>query len=187
MALDPRTPVIVGVAQTLRRPDPEHASEPLDQMVEALELAAVDSGSGRTLLERADSVRVVAVLSWRYTDPGSLLAGRLGIEARETVVTTTGGNSPQMLLNDTAAAVRRGEEAGPRGPGESLESWLARAHGDRAKADLLGQSDDDDIYDPLGESKDTYARTAEEISGLVDRLVDLAWPAAARESAGVRL
>ena len=82
--------------------------------------------------------------------------------------------------------VRRGEEAGPRGPGESLESWLARAHGDRAKADLLGQSDDDDIYDPLGESKDTYARTAEEISGLVDRLVDLAWPAAARESAGVR-
>ena len=83
--------------------------------------------------------------------------------------------------------VRRGEEAGHRGPGESLESWLARAHGDRANADLLGQSDDDDIYDPLGESKDTYARTAEEISGLVDRLVDLAWPAAARESAGVRL
>ena len=79
--------------------------------------------------------------------------------------------------------VRRGEEAGPRAPGESLESWLARAHGDRAKADLLGQSDDDDVYDPLGSPKDTYARTADEISGLVDRLVDLAWPAAARETA----
>src|SRR5438105_3874140 len=109
VALDPRTPVIGGVAQTLRRPEPQEATEPLDQMVEALELAAADSGSGRTLLERADSVRVVAVLSWRYTDPGALVAGRLGIQARQTVVTTTGGNSPQMLVNDTAAAIQRGE------------------------------------------------------------------------------
>src|SRR5205085_4368702 len=28
---------------------------------------------------------------------------------RETVVTTTGGNSPQMLVNDTAAAIQRGD------------------------------------------------------------------------------
>src|SRR5207302_5019450 len=79
------------------------------QIVEALELAAADSGSGRTLVERADSVRVVAVLSWRYTDPGALVAERLGIQARQTAVTTTGGNSPQMLVNDTAAAIQRGE------------------------------------------------------------------------------
>src|SRR5438067_10180670 len=109
MALDPRTPVIVGVAQTLRRPDPAEATDPFDMMVEALRLAADDSGAGSALLERADSVRVAAVLSWRYTDPGAIVATRLGISPRETVVTTTGGNSPQMLLNDSALAIQRGD------------------------------------------------------------------------------
>ena len=108
MALDLRTPVVVGVAQTLRRPDPAEATDPVDMMVEALRLAADDSG-GRGLLEKADSVRVAAVLSWRYSDPGAIVATRLGISPKQTVVTTTGGNSPQMLLNDTALAIQRGD------------------------------------------------------------------------------
>jgi len=77
-------------------------------MIEALRLAADDSG-GSGLLEKADSVRAAAVLSWRYTDPGALVAERLGISPRQTVVTTTGGNSPQMLMNDTAMAIQRGD------------------------------------------------------------------------------
>jgi acetyl-CoA C-acetyltransferase len=110
MALDPRTPVVVGVAQTLRRPDdPATATPPVDMMAEALRLAADDSGAGATLLGRADSVRVPSVLSWRYTDPGTLVADRLGISPRQTVVTTAGGNSPQMLLNHSASAIQRGE------------------------------------------------------------------------------
>ncbi|MBV8160272.1 MAG: acetyl-CoA acetyltransferase, partial [Acidimicrobiia bacterium] len=64
MALDPRTPVIVGVAQTLRRPeDPATATAPVDMMAAALRLAADDSGAGGSLLDRADSLRAVAVLS----------------------------------------------------------------------------------------------------------------------------
>jgi acetyl-CoA C-acetyltransferase len=110
MALDPRTPVIVGVAQTLRRPeDPAATTPPVDMMADALRLAADDSGAGAGLLDRADSVRAAAVLSWRYSDPAALVAERLGISPRETVVTTTGGNSPQMLLNDTALAIQRGD------------------------------------------------------------------------------
>src|SRR5437588_4037442 len=110
MALDPRTPVIVGVAQTLRRPpDPATAVAPVDMMADALRVAADDSGAGPRLLGRADSVRVPALLSWRYSDPGALVAERLGISPRDTVITTTGGNSPQLLLNDTALAVQRGD------------------------------------------------------------------------------
>jgi acetyl-CoA C-acetyltransferase len=109
MALDPRTPVIVGVAQTLRRPEPAEATEPVTMMAEALEVAAADTGVGRTVLEKADSIRVNSVLSWRYSDPGALVAGQLGASPRETIVTTTGGNSPQMLLNDTAAAIQAGD------------------------------------------------------------------------------
>jgi len=67
--------VIVGVAQTLRRPDPAEATDPVAMMADALRLAADDAGSGgAALLQRADSVRVAAVLSWRYTDPRTVVA-----------------------------------------------------------------------------------------------------------------
>ena len=41
--------------------------------------------------------------------PGALLARRLGIEPRTTILTTTGGNSPQMLVNRLGAAILAGE------------------------------------------------------------------------------
>ena len=117
MPLDPRTPVIVGVGQTVRRPpetaptaaEVEASAEPVDMMVEALRAAAADSGARSDLLARADSVRVVSLLSWAYADPGALVAARLGASPRETLLTSTGGNSPQALLNDTALAVARGD------------------------------------------------------------------------------
>ena len=48
-------------------------------------------------------------LSWHYIDPGALLAEELGIEPDEILVTTTGGNNPQSLVNATALAIGRGE------------------------------------------------------------------------------
>jgi protein-tyrosine phosphatase len=79
--------------------------------------------------------------------------------------------------------VRRGEMIGPRAPGESIDAWLARAHSGRNRADLLGSSLDDDVEDPIGLSRSDYQKTADELGDLVDRLVDLLWPAAAEESA----
>ena len=79
--------------------------------------------------------------------------------------------------------VRRGDLMGRRAPGESIDAWLARAHSGRNRADLLGSSPDDDVEDPIGLSRSAYEKTADELSNLVDRLVDLLWPAAAEESA----
>ena len=79
--------------------------------------------------------------------------------------------------------VRRGEMIGPRAPGESIDAWLARAHAGRNRADLLGSSSADDVEDPIGLSRSAYEKTANELSDLVDRLVDLLWPLAAEESA----
>ncbi|MGI9589790.1 MAG: hypothetical protein ACR2P8_00365, partial [Myxococcota bacterium] len=57
MALDPRTPVLVGVGVVQQREeDPARAAEPLELMARALERAAEDAGS-RALLERADAIR----------------------------------------------------------------------------------------------------------------------------------
>ncbi|HET6793622.1 MAG TPA: acetyl-CoA acetyltransferase [Acidimicrobiales bacterium] len=116
MALDPRTPVVAGVGQLVRRPaaqpTPEWVSslsEPVDMMAEALRAAAADSGAGSDLLARADSVRVVSLLSWPYRDPAALLADRIGAAPRQRLVSAVGGNSPQALVNDAASAIARGE------------------------------------------------------------------------------
>jgi protein-tyrosine-phosphatase len=71
--------------------------------------------------------------------------------------------------------VRRGEEVGPRKPGQTLADWLADVHWGRTRRDLLGRSSDDDIADPVGKPKPVYERTAVELEGLLDRLVHLVW------------
>lgn len=108
MSLDPRTPVVVGVAQTLRRLDPSTATEPAAMMVEALQLAAANSGVGEALLARAESIQVPKVVSWPYRDPAALVARRLGVTPTETVYCTDGGNTPQRLVSDTAEAILGG-------------------------------------------------------------------------------
>lgn len=106
MTFDPRTPVIVGVGQAQQRlVDPTAALEPVDLMVEAARAAFADAGAALTV----DTVACVESMSRRYPDPAAHLARRLGIEPRTTIHTTTGGNTPQMLVNRLGAAIRRGE------------------------------------------------------------------------------
>src|SRR6195256_1624967 len=69
---------------------------------------AADDAGGR-LLSRLDSIRVVSALSWRYVNPGLAIGERLGVTPRQTVLTSTGGNSPQLLVNETALAIQRGD------------------------------------------------------------------------------
>jgi protein-tyrosine phosphatase len=69
--------------------------------------------------------------------------------------------------------VRLGEERGPRGPGQPMGDWLATLHSGRRAADLLGDSEADDVADPMGRSRRVFERTAAEIEALIDRLAPL--------------
>ena len=71
--------------------------------------------------------------------------------------------------------VRRGEQAGPRAPGQPFDEWLSKLHAGRSRSQLLGSSSADDVADPIGQGPEDYRRTAAEIDHLVTRLVDLAW------------
>lgn len=105
VSLDPRTPVIVGAGQLCHREG--HAPEPVELLAEAARRAEADSGV-TGLLRRLDSVRVVNLLSWRYADPGRLVAELLGATPRHTAYTHAGGQSPQQLLTRSAADIQEG-------------------------------------------------------------------------------
>lgn len=109
MAVDPRTPVIIGVGQFLNRVDRgEPPREPTDLMVEAVRAAEADSGVAGAAA-RAGVVAVVPVVSWRYRDPGRLVADAVGASGAATWYPAMGGNTPQMLVNRLARSIAAGE------------------------------------------------------------------------------
>jgi acetyl-CoA C-acetyltransferase len=126
MTLDPRTPVIVGVAQVLQREDDlQKAREPLALMLEAAERAAEDAGN-RDLLRRLDSVRVVRGV-WPYENPGPVVAERLGVAGVETATTPYGGNMVQTLVNQTALDILAGRRRAVLLTGAEIGRTQARA------------------------------------------------------------
>jgi acetyl-CoA C-acetyltransferase len=122
--MDPRTPVLVGYGQVNQRvADP--ATEPVDLMVGAARNAA-----DARVLEAVDAVRVVNLLSWRYRDPGRLLAQRIGADAAATRYTGIGGNVPQTLVNKACLDIQRSHADVVLIAG--AESWRTRS---RVRAD----------------------------------------------------
>jgi acetyl-CoA C-acetyltransferase len=108
MALDPRTPVLIGAGQYVHRAAGlDDALDASALMCEAIRSAAADAGLSS--VPNPDSVRVVGLLSWKYGDPAWVVADQLGLSPRETAATTMGGNSPQTLVNGTALEILRGD------------------------------------------------------------------------------
>jgi acetyl-CoA C-acetyltransferase len=109
MPIDPRSPVIVGVGQTQQRlEDPKEALEPVALLAQAVSAADSDTGARRSLVADADTVAVAEIISWPYPDPGATLGAMLGISPATTIVSTVGGNSPQMLVNRLATGIVEG-------------------------------------------------------------------------------
>ncbi len=126
--VDPRAPVIVGVGQTSQRVSPEAAKSPIELLADAARAADADTGAPVSLLARVDVVAVVAIGSWNYADPGAFLARTLGISPRATAVSTVGGNSPQLLIDEFATQIRAGDcDVVLVGGAESMHTrWRAR-------------------------------------------------------------
>jgi acetyl-CoA C-acetyltransferase len=109
MTQNDSTPILIGAGQlTQRDVDPAQAKEPVDMMVECARRAAADAGATERLLQGLDSVSVVNIVAWQYRNPPRLLAERLGAHPSEEIYTTMGGNTPQWLINETAARIAAG-------------------------------------------------------------------------------
>ncbi len=125
--------------------------------------------------------------TWASTSASTAAVGleadRLG-EAQLVIVMTRGHLRDAVTSNPAIwprcftlkELVRRGRTIGPRGPHETLETWLARVHEGRTTRELLGADPEDDVEDPMGGSPQDYRNSATEISRLVERLAALIWP-----------
>ncbi|BBX02397.1 acetyl-CoA acetyltransferase [Mycolicibacterium moriokaense] len=100
--MDPRTPVLVGYGQVN-----QHDENPDVEPVDLMESAARTAADPR-VLEAVDSIRVVNLLSWRYRDPGLLLAQRIRADGAATRYTGIGGNVPQTLVNKACLDIQAG-------------------------------------------------------------------------------
>ena len=131
----PRTPVLVGYGQVNQR-DERPDVEPVDLM-EAAARAAADP----RVLEAVDSVRVVNLLSWRYRDPGLLLAQRIGAKNAATRYTAIGGNMPQALVNQACLDIQAGRAETVLITG--AETWRTRSRV-RARGEKLDWTKQDE-------------------------------------------
>jgi len=109
MAVDPRTPCVIGVAQRTWRPG-DDAPEPLVMWEQVARAAAADTGAdpGR-VLGALDRLQVLFCQSWPYDDPPGRLAERLGVAPRDQRSSGIGGTTPQQLLDEAATAMLSGE------------------------------------------------------------------------------
>ena len=145
MAIDPRTPVIVGVGQVDQRPENLAAQEPYRLMSDAVSKALADSGAP----DAAGAVELIAVVqgAWSYTDPARLVADRLGIAGVRTAITTMGGQAPQAALNTVFTRIGRGGlDAAVVTGGETIWSRRKlRARGEHLATTRQGDVRPDDI------------------------------------------
>jgi protein-tyrosine phosphatase len=115
------------------------------------------------------------IVSYELIEGADLVIGMERMHVREAIVLARDSAHRIFTLKEI---VRRGEATGARGPGEPLARWLERVAAGRRSAELLGESDADDVADPYRQSQDVYRRCVNDVSSLVDRLVGLAWPTA---------
>jgi acetyl-CoA C-acetyltransferase len=112
LPIDPRTPCLIGVGQRTWRGDEvgdAGAPEPLLMWEDVARRAADDSRVGAKALESLDALDIVYCQTWQYDDPVARLCERLGATPARRYYSGIGGTTPQVLVQDMAERVLRGE------------------------------------------------------------------------------
>ena len=102
---NPRGLCVIGASQLTVH---DSAPEPLVSWADRAREAAADAGVPG-VLSRIDSLQIVYCHTWPYDDPVDRLATEIGAAPRHRFYSGIGGTTPQVLLNDTAEAMLRGE------------------------------------------------------------------------------
>jgi protein-tyrosine phosphatase len=149
-------PVPVYSAGMIRHGDPPHPA-----------VVSVMAGYGIEIASHRSRVVCATDLS-----RASLVLAMARDNLRHAVTTEPGSWPRAFTLKEL---IRRGEQIGPRQPGEPFAEWLSRAHAGRERFWMLGDSAEDDVADPAGGPRRAYASTASLLDQLTMRLAELGW------------
>jgi acetyl-CoA C-acetyltransferase len=117
MTVDPRTPCLVGLAQSVDRTSEAGQGLSPQDMMAAVSRAAIADAGGAGIAEAIDCVTVVRL----FQDSGfgapfgqqnnlpHAVATRIGAAPKRTLYGPVGGNSPQMMVNHFFEAITKGE------------------------------------------------------------------------------
>ncbi len=158
-----RIPVIAGIGEIMDRPkDVAQSLEPLALMAEAARRADTEA---RGLLSEADSVDIIALVSWRYEDISAGLNERLGISPTRSVYGSVGGESPVRYLHEAAQRIAEGKSQ--VGLVIGAEAQYAVGHAKRADIELP--------WTPYAVTAPKMKRAADYVHHLGHKL-GVAWP-----------
>lgn len=164
MTLSPdRIPVIAGVGEIADRPkDVTQALEPVALMVAAARRADAEA---KGLLREVDSIDIVGLVSWRYSDTAALLCEKLGVSPTRAVYGPVGGESPIRYLHEAARRIANGESTVSLVTGG--EAQHAVNHAKRSNVELP--------WTPYAVSAPKFKRAADYVHALAVKQ-GVAWP-----------
>jgi acetyl-CoA C-acetyltransferase len=112
------TPILVGAGLTVQKErDPAKAKSPVDLLADAAQSAFADTGTA-DVAQAVDTVASIRFITDSpeardfpfgiYLNPARTVANLLGLSASHMMLAATGGNSPQMMINELAERIANG-------------------------------------------------------------------------------
>ena len=158
------TPILVGTGLTVQKEkDVTKAKSPLALLSEAAERALADAGAAADAIDTMAGIRFVTdspegrnLPFGKYKNIGLSVANQLGIKPSQALMAATGGNSPQMMINELAERISNGDVgAALLVGGEGLGSIMRAVGTGVDLSDSPGWNDDaNDIREDIGVEKD---------------------------------
>ena len=132
------TPVLVGCSQYLDKKGPEGLNY-LDILTVSCKEAIKDCEAKTSLKEHLDAISVIRFVGdtpnrdsattalWGYSNMPRSLSNSLGVSVPYEIYTTTGGNSPQLVLNEICNRIKDGQiNCALLSGGEALDTFVSR-------------------------------------------------------------
>lgn len=151
MTPDPRTPVLIGVAQ-LANLDEDRIVHPVELIAEAVDAAVADAGVDRRLLDAVGRVLATPLSVFNEDDAARMVVERFALDGCDTFESRYSGASPQRMLSDACrriadgemdaalivggvaeASVKRARRLGIEPPAPPTAMWSQGSSGDRGE------------------------------------------------------
>ena len=112
-----KTPILIGTGLTVQKEkDAKKAKSPMALLAEAATRAIIDAELDKAHIDTVAGIRFVTdspegrnLPLGKYNNIALSVARHLGIEPGQSLIAATGGNSPQMMINELAERIANGD------------------------------------------------------------------------------